>query len=158
LRLTKRSASLVNREEAAVAMTRQQMDELVNRHFMYEAQDDVEGVLGSLADTVTHEVVPSPMGPQTDKAGIRRFYEMLFRDLEGERITPVRRLYGDDFLVDETIWHGKVIDGRPFMMEGRSGPVSFRLLHVFELDDGKITNEAVWCDVASIQRQLGAVP
>jgi ketosteroid isomerase-like protein len=139
-------------------MTRQQMDELVNRHFMYEAQDDVEGVLGSLADTVTHEVVPSPMGPQTDKAGIRRFYEMLFRDLEGERITPVRRLYGDDFLVDETIWHGKVIDGRPFMMEGRSGPVSFRLLHVFELDDGKITNEAVWCDVASIQRQLGAVP
>jgi hypothetical protein len=98
------------------------------------------------------------MGPQTDKAGIRRFYEMLFRDLEGERITPVRRLYGDDFLVDETIWHGKVIDGRPFMMEGRSGPVSFRLLHVFELDDGKITNEAVWCDVASIQRQLGAVP
>lgn len=137
-------------------MTRQQMDDLINRHFGYEAMDDVEGVLSSLADDVRHEVVPSPMGEQTDKRGIREFYRMLFADLKGEGVTPLRRLYGEDFVVDETLWHGRVVDGRPFLMEGRSGNVSFRLLHVFELRDGKIAAEQVWCDLAALQGQLGA--
>jgi ketosteroid isomerase-like protein len=139
-----------------MGMTREQMDRLVNEHFGHEARDDVDGVLASLADEVRHEVVPSPAGQQTDKAGIRAFYTGLFADLRGEGVTPVRRLYGDDFLVDESVWHGHVANGRLFGLEGRSGPVSFRLLHVFELQEGKITNEAVWCDLAAIQRQLGA--
>lgn len=138
-----------------MGMTRQQMDELVNRHFGFEAADDVDGVLASLADEVRHEVVPSPMGAQSDKRGIREFYRMLFADLKGEGVTPLRRLYGEDFLVDEALWHGRVVNGRPFLMDGRSGKVSFRLLHVFELRDGKITGEQVWCDLAALQRQLG---
>ena len=32
----------------------------------------------------------------------------------------------------------RVVDGRPFLMPGVSGKVSFRLLHVFEVKDGKI--------------------
>ena len=87
---------------------------------------------------------------------MRPLYEMLFVDLEGESVTPVRRLYGEDFVIDEAVWHGHVADGRPFLCAGRSGPVSFRLLHGFELRDGKISRENVWCDLAAIQRQLGA--
>jgi ketosteroid isomerase-like protein len=136
-------------------MTRQQMDELINQHFGYEAADDVDGVLASLADEVRHEVVPSPMGEQTDKAGIGDFYRMLFADLKGEGVTPLRRLYGEDFVVDEALWHGRVENGRPFLMDGRNGKVSFRLLHVFELRGGKIAAEQVWCDLAALQRQLG---
>ena len=137
-------------------MTRQQMDDLINQHFGFEAADNVDGVLASLADKVRHEVVPSPMGEQTDKAGIRAFYEMLFADLKGESVKPLRRLYGEDFVVDEALWSGRILDGRPFLMEGRSGKVSFRLLHVFELQEGRISGEQVWCDLAAIQRQLGA--
>jgi ketosteroid isomerase-like protein len=136
-------------------MTRQQMDQLINDHFGFEAADDVDGVLDSLADEVRHEVVPSPMGSQTDKAGIRDFYKMLFADLKGEGVTPLRRLYGEDFVVDEALWNGHVADGRPFLMDGKSGKVSFRLLHVFELKGGKIASEQVWCDLAALQRQLG---
>lgn len=136
-------------------MTRQQMDELINQHFGYEAADDVDGVLSSLSDEVRHEVVPSPMGEQTDKAGIREFYRMLFADLKGEGVTPLRRLYGEDFVVDEALWRGRVENGRPFFMEGRSGKASFRLLHIFELRGGKIAAEQVWCDLAALQRQLG---
>jgi predicted ester cyclase len=33
--------------------------------------------------------------------------------------------------------------------------VSFRLLHVFELDGEKIKREQVWCDLAAVQKQLG---
>ena len=40
--------------------------------------------------------------------------------------------------------------------DGKSGDVSFRmLLHVFDIRDGKITRENVWCDLAAIQQQLG---
>jgi predicted ester cyclase len=141
-----------------MGMTREQMDRLVNEHFMYEATDDVDGVVASLAADVKHEVVPSPFGLQTDKSRIRAFYETLFADLRGDGVTPVRRLYGDDFVVDETVWSGRVVNGRLFGLDGRSGRVSFRLLHVFELADGKIANEAVWCDVAAIRRQLGTRP
>ena len=54
--------------------------------------------------------------------------------------------------------HGRIEDGRPFLCEGKSGPVSFRLLHVFDLRDGKIAREQVWCDLAAIQQQLGCAP
>ncbi len=139
-------------------MTRDEIDSLIDQHFTFEATDDVEGVLDSLAEGATHEVIPSPLGRLTDRDRIRRFYEGLFGELRGEGVTPLRRLYGDGFVVDEAIWHGEITDGRQFLLDGRSGRVSFRLLHIFELRDGRIAREDVWCDLAAIQRQLGAVP
>jgi hypothetical protein len=136
-------------------MTPQRMDEIINQHFAYEATDDVAGVVGSLADQVEHEVVPSPAGMQTDHAKIASFYKMLFADLKGEKVTPLRRLYGTGFVVDESLWQGRIENGRIFLCDGMSGKVSFRLLHVFELDGEKIKREQVWCDLAAIQRQLG---
>lgn len=138
-----------------MGLTHEQMDEIVNQHFSFEASDDVEGVMASLADHVEHHVVPSPAGVLHDKADIRAYYEGLFRDVKGESVTPVRRLYGDGFILDEAIWHGHVADGRPFGCDGKSGPVSFRILHVFELAGGKIARENVWCDLAAIQQRLG---
>lgn len=136
-------------------LTPQQIDEIINQHFMYEATDDVDGVVASLAPGAEHEVIPSPYGVLREPGSIRRFYERLFADLKGEGVTPVRRLYGEGFVVDETVWHGHVNDGRQFLCEGKSGPVSFRMLHVFELEGDKIRRENVWCDLAAIQQQLG---
>ena len=135
-------------------MRRSEMDQIINQHFGYEATDDVDGVLSSLAPEVRHEVVPSPVGEQTDRGRIRDFYKMLFSDLRGESVKPLRRLYGEDFVVDEALWSGHIENGRPFLMDGKSGKVSFRLLHIFELSGGKIASEQVWCDLAAIQRQL----
>ena len=133
---------------------KREYDQLIDDHFMFEATDDVDGVMGSLADEVEHLVVPSPAGVRTDKGEIRGFYEGLFADVKGQPPTPLRRQYGDDFVVDEVMWNGFIADGRPFGLEGKSGDVSFRLLHVFDIADGKITREAVWCDLAAIQAQL----
>jgi len=138
-----------------MSLSTAELDSIINERFMFEATDNVNAVMDSLADTVEHEVVPSPMGVSTDKDRIRSFYEMLFSNVEGEGVTPIRRYYGDDFVIDETLWHGKIKDGKPFLCDGKSGPVSFRLLHVFEVKDGKITREQAWCDLAAIQQQLG---
>lgn len=136
-------------------MTPRQIDQLIDDHFRFEATDDIPGVLASLADDVEHEVIPSPMGRLRGKAAARAFYEMLFASLEGRGVTPVRRLYGESFVVDEVVWHGHIADGRPFLCDGRSGDVSFRMLHIFEFRDGLISLENVWCDLAAIQQQLG---
>jgi hypothetical protein len=65
------------------------------------------------------------------------------------------RYYGDDFVVDETLWHGEILDGSVFLCDGKSGKVSFRLLHIFEFQEGKIAREQAWCDLAALQQQLG---
>ncbi len=135
-------------------MSRESMDQLVNDHFKYEATDDIEGVLRTLTDDAEHEIVGGPDGPLRGQPAIRRFYERLFADLKGDRVEPVMRLYGDDFLIDETVWIGHVLDGRPFKLDGRSGPVRLRLLHVFKLRDGLIEKENVWFDFDGLERQL----
>lgn len=138
-----------------MGLSRDEMDRIVNEHFDHEARDDVDGVMASLAPAVEHEVVPSPVGTLHDRDRVRAYYQLLFGSVRGEGVTPIRRLYGESFIVDETMWHGEITDGAVFLCDGKSGPVSFRILHVFELEDGKITREAAWCDLAAIQRQLG---
>jgi ketosteroid isomerase-like protein len=133
-----------------------QIDRIIDQHFQFEATDDIEAVLASLADDAEHHCVPSPFGVLHDRSEIRKFYEMLFHGVRGERVTPVRRLYGDDFVVDESVWHGHFEDGRALCCDGLRGPVSFRILHVFEFRDGRISRENVWCDVAAIREQIGA--
>lgn len=139
-------------------MTPEQMDALIDEHFRFEAADDVDGVMSTLTEDAVHEVIPSPVGIVDDPAAQRAYYELLFRSIRGERVEPLRRYYGEGFVVDETLWHGTIEDGSPFRCDGRRGKVSFRLLHVFEIRDGKISREQAWCDLAAIQRQLGFEP
>lgn len=138
------------------SLTPQQFDELIDRHFRYEAEDDVEGVLSTMVDDLTHELVGAPSGVSRGKDEARRFYERLFADLAGEEIKTVKRLYGKNFVVDESIWKGKAV-GAPLGIPGKGKPLTFRILHIFEMaDDGKIRQENVWIDYAAIIRQLGS--
>jgi hypothetical protein len=135
-------------------MTRESMDRIINDHFMYEATADLEGVLRTYIDEPEHQVVGGPDGPLRGKAAIRGFYERLFPALKGERAEPVMRLYGDDFIVDESILIGEVVDGRPFNLPGKRGRARVRLLHVFQLRSGLIAKERVWFDFDDMSRQL----
>jgi uncharacterized protein len=135
-------------------MTRAEMDRRMDEHFAFEARDDVEGVLATLAPDAEHDIVGWPSGPTQGRAGARPFYEALFADLSDGQVECLRRLYGEDFLVDESVWRGTA-PGRPFGLEGRGRPLEFRLLHVVEFaQGGDIRRENVWVDLASIIRQL----
>jgi predicted ester cyclase len=130
------------------------MDRKIDEHFGFEARDDVAGVLSTLAPDVEHDIVGWPTGPTRGPEGARPFYEALFDDLADGRVEGLRRLYGEDFLVDESVWRGTA-RGRPFGLEGRGRPLEFRLLHVIEFaEGGAIRRENVWVDLASIMRQL----
>jgi len=135
-------------------LTPQQMDRKIDEHFAFEAADNVGGVLATLCDDAEHDIVGWPTGPTHGRDSARPFYETLFNDLSDGRVTSTRRLYGNDFLIDESLWAGKA-PGRPFGLEGRGRPLSFRLLHVVEFTPaGQIRREQVWVDLASIMQQL----
>lgn len=137
-----------------MAMTPENMDLKIDEHFGFEAHDDVEGVLATLAPGVEHDIVGWPTGPTKGREGARPFYETLFSDLSDGKVSCLKRLYGEDFLVDESLWQGKA-QGRPFGLEGKNRPLEFRLLHVIEFaEDGDIKRENVWVDLAAIIEQL----
>lgn len=137
-----------------MSLTPRQMDEVIDEHFAFEANDDVAGVLATLSDDVDHDIVGSPLGLTHGRDQARPFYEGLFADLSEGSVKSLKRLYGKDFVVDESLWSGKA-PGRPFGLEGRGRPLQFRLLHVFEFAaNGKIKRENVWLDMAAITRQL----
>jgi uncharacterized protein len=137
-----------------MAMSRAQMNRKMDEHFGFEARDEIEGVLATLSADVEHDVVGWPSGPTHGRSGARPFYETLFADLSEGTSECLRRFYGDDFLVDESLWRGKA-PGKPFGLDGKGRPLEFRLLHVIEFaDTGEIKRENVWVDLAAIIRQL----
>ena len=135
-------------------LTPQQMDAKMDEHFAFEGRDDVEGVVATLTDNAEHDIVGWPLGPTHGRDAARRFYETMFVDLSDSKVETVKRLYGNDFMVDESLWSGRA-PGRPFGLDGRGRPLQFRLLHVVEFAaDGDIKRENVWVDLAAIMRQL----
>lgn len=135
-------------------LTPAEMDRKMDEHFGFEGADDIEGVLSTLTPNVIHDIVGWPSGPTHGRENARPFYSALFADLAESRVTCTKRLYGEGFLVDESVWEGKAA-GRPFGLEGRDRPLKFRLLHVVEFaTGGDIEREQVWVDMAAIMQQL----
>lgn len=140
--------------EDSVALTREFMDRKIDEHFGFEASDDIAGVLSTLTDDCEHDVIGWPNGPSIGHDQARVFYETLFADLAESRTECLRRLYGEDFLIDETYWRGRAV-GRPFGLEGKGRPLEFRMLHVLEFSEaGDIRREQVWLDFGAIIQQL----
>src|SRR5688500_12544916 len=138
-----------------MSLTAEQMDRKIDEHFRFEAADNVEGVLATLAPDATHDIVGYPTGPTHGRENARDFYVKMFADLAESKVTVVKRLYGENFLVDESLWEGRA-PGKPFGLEGRNRPLKFRLLHVIEFtpDGQQIQREQVWLDMAAIVQQL----
>ena len=137
-----------------MSMTRGEMDRIVDEHFNYEAADDVEGVLSTLAPDATHDIVGWRTGPTYGRENARPFYQALFGDLADSKVRCVKRLYGENFVVDESVFDGKAV-GRPFGLEGKGRTVRARLLHIIEFaNDGKIQRENAWIDMAALMQQL----
>ncbi|HWN32807.1 MAG TPA: ester cyclase [Pseudonocardia sp.] len=131
------------------------MDEIMARHYAAEAAHDLEALMATLVDGVEHDVVGHPTPVLHDPAAIRARYAELFADLGDERVEPMRRLYGSDFIVDEAMITARAT-GMMLGIPGNNRQVTFRLMHVCEFRDGGISRENVWMDVAALMQQLTA--
>ncbi|MEV6066556.1 ester cyclase [Nocardia sp. NPDC052001] len=134
-------------------MTRDEMDALFARHAAGEASKNVDAILDTLTADAEHDVVGDPGGILRDHTAIRQRYDGLLAALDEDKFETLHRYYGDDFLVDESHWYGRV-PGVFLGIPGGNRPVDFRILHVCEFRDGRMSRENIWLDVAAIMQQL----
>jgi hypothetical protein len=134
-------------------VTRDEIDRLLERHFAALKKRDLDAILATYADDAEHDAVGRDPNPIRGRAALAAFYRESLADLANTKVIPVRRLYGEDFAIDESILDGYA-QGRPFDLEGYSRPVRFRMLRIFEFRDGLIAHENAWFDIIAVQRQL----
>lgn len=134
-------------------MTRERMDSLVDGHYRAEETADLDAIVAGFLPDAEHDVVGRPGDVLSGGESIAGFYRALLAELRIDRFEPVRRWHGDDFVVDESLLHATA-NGQPFGLEGRGRPVRARFLHIFDFQDGLISRESAWIDLAAIQQQL----
>jgi hypothetical protein len=132
-----------------------EMDEIMGRHYAAEAAHDLGALMATLTDDVIHDVVGHPTPVLRDPEAIKARYAELFADLGDEQVEPLRRLYGNDFIVDEAMVTARAT-GMMLGIPGDNRQVTFRLMHVCEFRDGGISRENVWMDVGALMQQLTA--
>ena len=140
-------------EQPKAALTPAEMDAIVDEHFRAEAQVDIDAILATYADQIEFEMVGNPEGVLRDKAAIAVFYNMLFGEMTDLSMQRLRRWYGPSHLVDDSVISAKAT-GRPFGLDGKGRAFTFRLLHVFDFEDGRISRESSWLDMGAIVHQL----
>jgi hypothetical protein len=135
------------------------MDALIEQHIGGEMAGDPVGAVAMYTDDVAHDVahdvVGWPSGPNHGRAAARGFYDQLIANFHIEERAPTRQLYGDDFCVLEHLCTGRAT-GESLGIPGDDRRVSFRMLHVWEFEDGAISRENVWLDSGVIVAQLTA--
>jgi uncharacterized protein len=129
------------------------MDALVDGHYRAEEAGDLGAIMEGFTADAEHDVVGRPGDALRGGDQIAGFYRALLAELRIDRFEPVRRWYGDDHVVDESVLHATA-QGRPFGLDGRGRPVQARFLHIFDFTDGRISRESAWIDLAAIQQQL----
>ena len=130
-----------------------EMDALIEQHLKAEMAADTAGAVAMYTDDVEHDVVGAPSGPVLGKEAAQGFYDYLTQNVRTEEMRRTRSLHGDDFCVIEHDATGTVT-GELMGIPGHGKRVTFRLLHVWEFRDGKISRENVWMDGGSVAAQL----
>ena len=136
-------------------MTPTEMETLIEAHMRAEGNGDPDGSVAVYADDIEHDVVGSPTGPLHGIPAALDFYRQLVKDFHTEGEERTHTYYADDAATIENLMTGTV-PGLFLGIPGNGRRITFRILHVFEFRDGRISRENVWLDGASVAAQLTA--
>lgn len=134
-------------------MSPQDMDQLIKEHLDAEMAGDSAGAVSVYTDDVDHDVVGWPAGPAHGRDAARHFYDELTANFTTESMAVTTALYGDDFCVLEHDTTGTAT-GVFLGVPGHGKRITFRLLHIFQFRDGRISRENVWLDGGAAIAQL----
>jgi steroid delta-isomerase-like uncharacterized protein len=126
---------------------------VIDRHFAAENAHDVPATLETYTDDVVWDDVGHPACPVRGKEAASLMYEGIMEAIPDLHIESVLRFASGEHVVDEALARGHV-QGTFLGVEGGGAPVSFRMLHVFDLRDGLIAREQAWFDTAGVIRQI----
>jgi len=129
--------------------------DLIDRHFAAENAHDIDATIATYTDDIVWDDVTHPGSPFRGKAAVAGAYGGILQAIPDLHLRSVLRFRCGDHVVDESILSGHV-DGDFAGASGGGAPVSFRLLHVFDLREGLICRENAWFDSAAVVRQVEA--
>jgi ketosteroid isomerase-like protein len=117
----------------------------VENHFHSEATNEVEAALETFTDDIVWEA-PAPNGLDrafSGKKAVGENYRRLFASMRNVEFQCLQRFATEDRVVDDSIVHFEVAnDGYwHFSVDSK---VEIRLVHIFEMRDGKISKEIVF--------------
>ncbi len=130
-------------------------ESIIDRHFAAENAHDIGATLATYTDDVVWDDVTHPDSPFHGKDAVAKVYAGILGAIPDLELESVRRFVADDRVVDESIARGHV-EGEFAGIAGGGAPVSFRILHVFDLRGGLIARENAWFDSGGVRRQVDA--
>ena len=117
----------------------------VESHFHSEARNEVEAALETFTDDIVWEA-PAPNGLDRafrGKEAVAKNYRALFASTKDVKFRFLQRFATEDRVVDDAIVTFEVVkDGYWRFPVGSK--VEMRLVHIFEMRDGKISRELVF--------------
>ncbi|TMC29682.1 MAG: hypothetical protein E6I84_09390 [Chloroflexi bacterium] len=126
---------------------------VIDRHFAAENAHDVEATLATYTEDIVWDDVTHPASPFQGKQAVGQAYGGILEAIPDLNLRSVLRFQCGEHVVDESILTGHVV-GEFAGVRGGGAPVSFRLLHVFDLRNGLIARENAWFDSAAVVRQV----
>jgi hypothetical protein len=129
------------------------LDAVVDRYLSALNDTDIEAIVSVLTTDVEHEQIGALNDAVHGIAAVRTRFVQQFVGARFERDVPLRRLYGQGFVVDERIWEGR-LTGHIGHIDAAGRRVSQRVLHVFELRRERVARVTVYQDLAAVVRQL----
>jgi ketosteroid isomerase-like protein len=117
----------------------------IENHFHSEALSDVAAALETFTDDVVWEA-PAPNGLNrsfTGKEAVGENYRQLWASMRNVKFQPLQRFATEDRVVDDSMVTFEVAkDGYWHFPLGSK--IEMRLVHIFEMRDGKIARELVF--------------
>ena len=126
---------------------------IVETHFAAENAHDIPGTLATYAEDLVWDDVSNPECPVKGKDAAARNYAEILATIPDLTMVSTFRFASADHVVDESILSGYV-RGSFLGIEAHGTPISFRILHVFDIRDGLIAREQAWFDTAGVIRQI----
>lgn len=117
---------------------------VVDAHFHNENPAAVDEAIKLYGDTISWEA-PTRGVVMTDKRDILDAYRGIFNTIAYKSFTPIRRFATEQYVFDDQIAHVTVVgDQMPNLPFPKGTEMSCRLVHVFEMKDGKIISEIAY--------------
>jgi len=129
-------------------LTREQLIEhnlrVVEAHFHNENPDDVDKAIALYGPGIVWEA-PFRGQVYTDPDDVKSAYMAIFRTLEFNRTKTLRRFATETFVFDDQVADVTVVgDEMPNLGFNVGDRISMRLVHCFEMRDGKIVREIAY--------------
>lgn len=134
-------------------MTPDAMESLIEAHLRAEGTGDPEGAVADYTEDIEHDVVGFPGSPLQGISAALEFYRQLVKEIRTDGEERLHTYYADDAVIIENLMTATVT-GQFLGIPGNGKQVRFRILHVFEFLDGRISRENVWLDGAAVAAQL----